>query len=57
MDVEAKVVLDRIKRCVSVAKVRAKERSYSGFQQQMEEIAALLEIFEHRIKPKEEEVE
>tara|TARA_R110001592_G_scaffold1996_1_gene12552 strand:- start:591 stop:764 length:174 start_codon:yes stop_codon:yes gene_type:complete len=57
MDVEAKVVLDRIKRCVSVATVRAKERSYSGFQQQMEEIAALLEIFEHKIKPKEEKAE
>ena len=57
MDVEAKVVLDRIKRCVSVATVRAKKRRYSGFQQQMEEIAALLEIFEHRIKPKEEKAE
>ncbi len=57
MDVEAKVVLDRIKRCVSVAKFRASERNYSGFKQQMEEIESLLEIFEHKIKPKEEKAE
>tara|TARA_R110001632_G_scaffold140313_1_gene256316 strand:+ start:302 stop:475 length:174 start_codon:yes stop_codon:yes gene_type:complete len=56
MDVEARVVLDRIKRCVSVAKFRASERNYSGFKQQMEEIESLLEIFEIRVESKEEEV-
>ena len=49
MDVEAKVVMDRIKRCVSTAKARAKKRNYSGFHQQMEEIEALFDILDSKI--------
>tara|TARA_R110002153_G_scaffold105930_1_gene244926 strand:- start:44 stop:217 length:174 start_codon:yes stop_codon:yes gene_type:complete len=49
MDVEAKVVMDRIKRCVSTAKARAKKRNYSGFHQQMQEIEALFDILDSKI--------
>ena len=54
MDVEAKVVLDRIKRCVSTAKARAKKRNYSGFHQQMEEIEALFDILDSKMVSKKE---
>lgn len=57
MDVDIAKVLERTKRCAFTGKKRAEERGNHNVKQQMEEIEALLDILETKIKEKDEEIE
>ena len=57
MDVDIAKVLERTKRCAMVGRKRAEERGNHNVKQQMEEIEALLDILETKIKERDEEIE
>lgn len=57
MDVDIAKVLERTKRCAFTGRKRAEERGNHNVKQQMEEIEALLDILETKIKEKDEESE
>ena len=50
MDVETKIVLERLKRCVSRAGLDAVNIQDSANVQRLEEIGALVEMLERKIK-------
>ena len=50
MDVDIARVLERTKRCAMTARKRADERGNHTVKQQMEEIEALLEILDTKLK-------
>jgi|TARA_R110002072_G_scaffold59870_1_gene152153 ATP-dependent Clp protease ATP-binding subunit ClpA len=49
MDVDTVVVFERIKRCISTAKLEAKKGHNSPVLQRMEEIEALFDILERKV--------
>ena len=49
MGLEVEVILKRMKRCVEANKIRASEKQYHTVKQQMEELAALIDILEHKL--------
>lgn len=57
MDVDISRVLERTKRCAMNGRKRAEERGNHNVKQQMEEIEALLDILEAKIKERDEESE
>lgn len=57
MDVDISKILERTKRCAMTGRKRAEERGNHNVKQQMEEIEALLDILEAKIKEKDEESE
>jgi hypothetical protein len=57
MDVDISKILERTTRCAMTARKRAEERGIHNGKQQMEEIEALLDILETKIKEKDEESE
>lgn len=57
MDVDIAKVLERTKRCAMIGRKRAEERGNHNVKQQMEEIEALLDILETKIKERDEEIE
>jgi hypothetical protein len=57
MDVDISKILERTKRCAMNGRKRAEERGNHNVKQQMEEIEALLDILEAKIKEKDEESE
>ena len=57
MDVDIAKVLERTKRCAMIGRKRAEERGNHNVKQQMEEIEALLDILETKIKERYEEIE
>ena len=50
VDVDIAIVLERTKRCAMTARKRADERGNHTVKQQMEEIEALLEILDTKLK-------
>jgi len=57
MDVDIARLLERTKRCAMTGRKRAEERGNYNVKQQMEEMEALLDILETKIKERDEEVE
>ena len=57
MDVDIARILERTKRCAMTGRKRAEERGNHNVKQQMEEIEALLDILETKIKEKDEKSE
>ena len=49
MDVDTVVVFERMKRCISTAKLEAKKGHNSPVLQRMEEIEALFDILERKV--------
>lgn len=49
MDVDTVVVFERMKRCISTAKLEAKKGHNNPALQRMEEIEALFEILERKV--------
>ena len=57
MDVDISRIVERTKRCAMNGRKRAEERGNHNVKQQMEEIEALLDILEAKIKERDEESE
>lgn len=57
MDVDISRILERTKRCAMTGRKRAEERGNHNVKQQMEEIEALLDILETKLKGKDQESE
>tara|TARA_R110001592_G_scaffold194842_1_gene442472 strand:+ start:647 stop:844 length:198 start_codon:yes stop_codon:yes gene_type:complete len=57
MDVDIARILERTKRCAMTGRKRAEERGNHNVKQQMEEIEALLDILETKLKEKDEKSE
>ena len=57
MDVNIARILERTKRCAMTGRKRAEERGNHNVKQQMEEIEALLDILETKLKGKDKESE
>lgn len=57
MDVDIARILERTKRCAMTGRKRAEERGNHNVKQQMEEIEALLDILDTKLKEKDEKSE
>lgn len=57
MDVDIARILERTKRCAMTGRKRAEERGNHNVKQQMEEIEALLDILDTKLKEKDEQSE